>query len=104
MVNNIVVNKERIYEVLRRPLVTEKSTLLSANNQVVFEVSKDATKAEIKASVETLFKVIVESVATLNQLGKTKVFKGRKGKRKDYKKAIVTLKRGETIDLSSGVK
>ena len=98
------VNKERLYEIIRRPLVTEKTTLLSANNQSVFEVSKDATKDEIKESIEFLFKVEVEKVATINQNGKVKIFRGKKGKRKNFKKAIVTLKEGNMIDISSGVR
>ncbi|MFL1780798.1 50S ribosomal protein L23 [Candidatus Hepatincolaceae symbiont of Richtersius coronifer] len=96
-------NKERLYEIIRRPLITEKSTLLSSNNQIVFEVSKCTNKAEIKTAIEFLFKVNVKNVATLNQKGKIKIFKGKSGKRKDVKKAIVTLKEGQTLDLAAGV-
>lgn len=98
------ISKERLYEVLRNPLITEKSTQLSSVNQVVFEISKDATKKEVAAAIETLFKVKVKKVLTLNQNGKIKVFKGKTGKRNNYKKAIVTLEAGQNIDLATGVK
>lgn len=96
-------SKERIYEVLRKPLVTEKSTLLSEFNQVSFSVAEDATKPEIKAAVEELFKVKVTAVNTSRAKGKVKVFRGRKGKRVDTKKAIVTLAEGNTIDITTGI-
>jgi large subunit ribosomal protein L23 len=96
-------NQERLYEVIRSPLITEKTTLLSSNNQVVFEVCSSATKHEIRDALKLLFKVDVEKVATVNQKGKQKVFRGRIGFRKDTKKAIVTLKDGQNIDLSTGV-
>ena len=99
----VLINKERMYEIIRKPIVTEKSTMLSSHNQVVFEVSIDAEKAEIKNAIESLFKVNVKSVKTLIQDGKVKVFKGKVGKRKKIKKAVVVLKEGQTIDLSTGV-
>jgi len=96
-------NKERFYEVLRNPIITEKTTNLSGENKFVFAVAPTANKLEIKAAVEFLFKVKVKAVNTINQNGKFKVFKGKIGKRKNYRKAIVTLAKGQTIDLSSGV-
>ena len=97
------VSQERTFEVVRRPLVTEKSTLASEHNQVAFEVSIDATKPEIKAAVEQLFDVKVLAVNTLRQKGKTKTFRGRRGRRNDYKKAVVRLEEGQSIDVTTGV-
>ena len=96
-------SEARIYNIIRRPLVTEKSTLGSENNQVSFEVSKDASKPEIKTAVETLFDVKVTNVNTLVQKGKTKRTKGIKGFRKDTKKAIISLEEGQTIDVGAGL-
>ncbi|MDR2007484.1 MAG: 50S ribosomal protein L23 [Alphaproteobacteria bacterium] len=96
-------NQERLYEVIRNPIITEKTTNLSAENKVVFAVAPTANKQEIKAAVEFLFKVKVEAVNTINQNGKLKVFKGKIGKRKNIRKAIVTLAKGQNIDLASGV-
>ena len=93
----------RHYDVIVSPAITEKSTLLSDNNQVVFNVAKTATKPEIKAAVEALFGVKVTAVNTLLCLGKTKRFKGLVGKQKDVKKAIVTLAEGQSIDVSTGL-
>ena len=98
-----VVSKERMYEVVRRPVVTEKSTLGSEHNQVTFVVPLDATKPEIKVAVETLFKVKVKAVNTLRQKGKVKRFRGKLGKRSDSKKAFVTLDEGHSIDVTTGV-
>ena len=98
-----IVSKERAYEVLRRPLVTEKSTLGSEHGQVSFEVAIDATKPEIKAAIESLFKVKVKAVNTLRQKGKTKRFRGRVGQRGDIKKAFVTLEAGHSIDVTTGI-
>ncbi|MBL4613719.1 MAG: 50S ribosomal protein L23 [Magnetovibrio sp.] len=97
------VSKERMYEVIRRPLITEKATLMSEHNQFAFEVSMGASKPEIREAVETLFKVKVEGVNTLIQKGKAKRFRGRLGKRDDMKKAIVTLADGDSIDVTTGV-
>ena len=94
---------ERLYEVLRKPVITEKATLMSEFNQVSFYVAIDASKPEIKAAVEDLFKVSVKSVNTIVQKGKTKRFRGRPGKRIDTKKAIVTLAEGDSIDVSTGL-
>jgi large subunit ribosomal protein L23 len=98
------INQERLLEVLRKPVVTEKTSGMSANNQVVFDVSLDSNKIEIKQSIEALFNVDVEKVSTLHRPGKAKTFKGKAGKTKGFKRAIITLKKGQTIDLSVGVK
>lgn len=96
-------SKERIYELLRSPVITEKSTLLSEFNQVSFRVPMDSSKPEIKAAVEQLFKVSVTRVNTLISKGKVKMFRGRPGKRNDTKKAIVTLAEGQSIDITTGI-
>lgn len=97
------VSKERMYEVVRAPVVTEKSTLTSEHNQVVFRVPLDASKPEIRISVETLFNVKVKAVNTLRQKGKKKRFRGRPGRRSDVKKAYVTLEEGHSIDVTTGI-
>ncbi len=97
------VFKEAFYDVISRPVITEKATAASEHNKVIFRVRADVTKAQVKEAVEGLFKVEVTNVNTINVQGKTKAFRGRPGKRRDYKKAIVTLKAGQSIDLSSGV-
>jgi large subunit ribosomal protein L23 len=101
--STIKLSPERVYEVVRAPLITEKSTLLSEKNQFVFRVANDATKPEIKAAIETLFKVKVTAVNTLITKGKTKRFKGRPGIRSDVKKAFVTLAEGQSIDFTTGL-
>lgn len=93
----------RHYDSILSPIITEKSTILAENNQVLFEVPISATKTEIKDAVEELFKVKVTAVNTLRLKGKTKRFRGIAGRRKDIKKAIVTLKDGDSIDISSGL-
>jgi large subunit ribosomal protein L23 len=95
--------RERLYGVILRPVITEKATMGSQHNQVTFRVRPDATKPEIKAAVEGLFNVKVMAVNTLNVKGKTKVFRGRPGRRSDWKKAIVRLAEGQTIDVTTGV-
>ena len=95
--------QEWMYEIIRTPHVTEKSTLGSEHGQVTFIVPRDATKSRIKEAVETLFKVEVKAVNTIVQKGKTKRFKGIMGKRSDIKKAIVTLKDGQVIDTETGI-
>lgn len=97
------VNKERQYELLRAPVITEKATLGSEHNQVTFRVPLDATKPEIKLAVEQVFEVKVVSVNTLRQQGKKKMFRGRRGQRSDYKKAIVRLAEGHSIDVTTGI-
>ena len=93
----------RHFDVIVAPHITEKSTLLSEQNAVVFKVAKDASKPEIKAAVEALFNVKVTGVNTIVTKGKTKRWKGQTYQRSDAKKAIVTLAEGETIDITSGV-
>ena len=93
----------RHYDVIRSPSITEKSSLISEQNQVVFNVAKDATKPEIKAAIEALFGVKVKAVNTLLRKGKTKRFRGIAGRQKDVKKAIVTLAEGQSIDVSTGL-
>jgi large subunit ribosomal protein L23 len=93
----------RHYDVIVAPHITEKSTLLSENNAVVFRVTPDATKPQIKAAVEALFGVKVKGVNTLTTKGKTKRWKGRPYTRSDVKKAIVTLAEGQSIDVTSGI-
>ena len=94
---------ERDFTILRSPVVTEKSSLGSQYGQVTFKVALEATKPQIKAAIENLFKVKVTAVNTLITKGKTKRFKGVAGQRSDVKKAIVTLAEGQTIDLGTGV-
>lgn len=93
----------RHYDTILAPVITEKSTLLSEHNKVVFRVAQDATKDEIASAVEELFKVKVVKVNTLNVKGKTKRFRGHIGKRNDIKKAIVTLQEGQSIDIATGL-
>lgn len=92
-----------LFDVLRAPLVTEKTTLAGENNQYGFKVALDATKQDIKVAVEQLYKVKVEKVNTITQKGKVKRFRGRLGKRNDVKKALVKVAKGQAIDLSSGL-
>ena len=93
----------RHYDTILAPVITEKATLLSEQNKVVFRVSGDASKDEIAAAVEALFKVNVTKVNTINVKGKTKRFRGIMGKRSDVKKAVVTLEAGQTIDVTTGL-
>jgi len=97
------MSKLRHYDVIRNPVVTEKSTMASEHGQVVFDVAMDATKTEIKAAVEALFSVKVKAINTLIRKGKVKRFRGKIGVRNDVKKAIVTLVDGQSIDISTGV-
>ncbi len=94
---------EQLYAMIKAPVITEKATMGSQFGQVTFRVPLDATKPLIKRAVEAVFGVKVVKVNTSVQLGKTKVFKGRKAFRSDSKKAIVTLAEGQTIDVSTGV-
>lgn len=95
------LSQEALYDVLRAPLITEKATLLSERNQVVFKVALTATKPQIKAAVEKIFNVKVAGVSTLVQKGKVKRVKGRPGRRSDIKKAYVQLAEGQSIDLTA---
>ena len=96
--------ENRHYDIVLAPHITEKSTMLSENNAVVFKVAGTASKPEIKAAVEALFNVKVTGVNTLVQKGKSKRWKGAPYKRSDVKKAIVTLAEGQTIDITEGAK
>ena len=98
-----VISKERMYDIVRSPVITEKATMGSEHNQVTFRVPLDASKPEIKAAIEELFKVKVAAVNTLRQQGKVKRFRGMVGKRSDYKKAMVTLAEGQSIDVTTGI-
>ncbi|MFY0622439.1 MAG: 50S ribosomal protein L23 [Pelagimonas sp.] len=95
--------KAQQYDVIRKPIVTEKSTMASENGAVVFEVAIDANKPMIKDAVEALFGVKVKAVNTTITKGKVKRFKGVTGRRKDVKKAYVTLEEGNTIDVTTGL-
>jgi large subunit ribosomal protein L23 len=95
--------KPQLYDMIRKPVITEKATMASEHGGVVFEVSMDATKPEIKEAVETLFNVKVKAVNTTITKGKVKKFRGRPGKRRDVKKAYVTLVEGNTIDVTTGL-
>ena len=93
----------RHYDVILSPVITEKATVASEQNKVVFKVRTDATKPQIKAAVERLFDVKVESVNTLVRKGKVKVFRGTRGTQSDVKKAVVTLADGDRIDVTTGL-
>ena len=95
--------ENRHYDIVLAPHITEKSTMLSENNAVVFKVAGTASKPEIKAAVEALFNVKVTGVNTIVQKGKTKRWKGTPYTRSDFKKAIVTLAEGQSIDITSGI-
>lgn len=97
------IQDTRHYDVIVAPVITEKATMLSEYNKVVFQVAKTATKPQIKAAVEKLFDVKVRSVNTLVTEGKVKVFRGRLGQRSDVKKAVVTLEEGHSIDVTTGL-
>jgi len=99
----IKLSRERMYEILRGPVITEKSTMASEHNQVTFRVPLDADKRQVKAAVEGLFNVKVTAVNTLRVKGKVKRFRGFVGQRSDYKKAIVTLAEGSKIDVTTGI-
>jgi large subunit ribosomal protein L23 len=93
----------RHYDVIISPVITEKATLASENNQVMFKVARNATKPQIKEAVEKLFDVKVKSVNTLVRKGKTRMFRGTRGELSDVKKAIVTLEEGHRIDVTTGL-
>ena len=92
-----------MYRIILSPIITEKPTIISEHNQVTFKVALEATKPEIKVAVEGLFDVKVKAVNTIVQKGKVKRFRGHLGKRSDFKKAIVTLVDGDSIDITTGV-
>ena len=95
--------KPEHYDVIRKPIITEKATMASEHGAVVFQVAMDATKPVIKEAVEASFGVKVKAVNTIVTKGKVKKFRGRPGKRIDVKKAYVTLEEGNTIDVSTGL-
>ena len=95
--------KPEHYDVIRRPIITEKATMASENGAVVFQVAIDASKPVIKEAVEAVFGVKVKAVNTTITKGKVKRFRGRPGERSDVKKAYVTLEEGQTIDISTGL-
>jgi large subunit ribosomal protein L23 len=102
-VKNVKVNEFQQYDIVQSPIITEKATMGGAYGQYTFRVLKTASKPEIKLAVEQIFGVKVKAVNTLTQQGKTKRFRGRLGVRSDYKKAMVTLADGNTIDVGLGV-
>ena len=95
--------KNHYYDTILSPVITEKSSIVAEHNKVIFRVALDADKATIKEAVEALFKVNVTKVNTIKVKGKTKRFKGTLGRRPDFKKAIVTLKDGQSIDITTGL-
>jgi large subunit ribosomal protein L23 len=97
------LTREQMYELVRSPVITEKSTMGSEHNQVTFRVPLTADKRSVKAAIEGLFKVKVEAVNTIRVKGKLKRFRGELGRRSDYKKAIVTLAEGSKIDVTTGI-
>ena len=99
----MTTNDPRHYDIIVSPVITEKATLASEHNQVIFRVRKTATKPQIKEAVEKLFDVKVKSVNTLVRKGKHKAFRGRLGEQSDVKKAIVTLEEGHRIDVTTGL-
>ena len=98
-----MTDKAALYDVIRKPIITEKATMASENNAVVFEVDISANKPLIKEAVETLFNVKVKAVNTTVTKGKVKRFRGRPGRRNDVKKAYVTLEDGNAIDVTTGL-
>ncbi len=99
----VKLTRDEMYDLVRAPVITEKSTMASEHNQVTFRVPLTADKRAVKAAVEGLFKVKVEAVNTIRVKGKIKRFRGEVGRRSDYKKAIVTLAEGSKIDVTTGV-
>jgi len=97
------MNKFNLLDTIVSPVITEKATSLSEYNQIVFRVNKSANKNSIKKSIEKIFKVNVIKINTINLRRKTKIVRGKKTSRPGYKKAIVTLKKGQSIDLATGV-
>ena len=98
-----MTDKAALYDVIRKPIIPEKATMASENGAVVFEVAIDSNKPQIKEAVEALFGVKVKAVNTTITKGKVKRFRGQIGKRKDVKKAYVTLEEGNTIDVTTGL-
>jgi large subunit ribosomal protein L23 len=99
----VTLTKQQMYDVILAPVITEKATRTSEHNQVVFRVALDATKPQIKAAIEGVFGVTVKAVNTIRVKGKRKLFRGRPGRRSDFKKAMVTLAAGQSIDVTTGI-
>jgi large subunit ribosomal protein L23 len=97
------LTRQQMYDIIRAPVITEKATIVSEHNQVIFRVPLTVTKREVKAAVEGLFNVRVTAVNTIRVMGKVKRFRGRLGQRSDYKKAVVTLGEGQRIDVTTGI-
>ena len=97
------LTRQQMYDIVRGPVITEKATNVSEHNQVIFRVPLTATKREVKAVVEGLFRVNVTAVNTIRVMGKLKRVRGRPGRRSDYKKAVVTLREGQRIDVTTGI-
>jgi len=97
------LTRQQMFDIVRSPVITEKATNASEHNQVIFRVPLTATKREVKAAVEGLFKVKVTAVNTIRVQGKLKRFRGRVGRRSDYKKAVVTLGEGQRVDVTTGI-
>ena len=97
------MKKFNLLDTIVSPVITEKATSLSEFNKMVFKVHKGASKNSIKKSIEKIFKVNVIKINTINLKGKTKLVKGKKSSRPGYKKAIVTLKKGQSVDLATGI-
>ena len=93
----------KLYDSIQKPIITEKATSLSSNSQVIFSIPMDASKKNIKEAVEKLFRVNVKKINIIISKGKTKRFKGRLGKRKNEKKAIISLEKGQKIDITTGI-
>ena len=96
--------REKLYDVIERPVVTEKSTIAAEMGKYIFKIFPSATKSQVKQAIEAIFEVKVDKINIINIDGKTKRFKGVKGRRADIKKAVVTLKKGESIDIAGGMK
>jgi large subunit ribosomal protein L23 len=98
-----MTTKRSAYDVIVSPVITEKATLASESNQVIFKVNRQATKSEIKAAIEALFKVKVKAVNTIVRKGKKKAFRGISAVLSDTKRAVVTLESGQSIDVTTGL-
>jgi large subunit ribosomal protein L23 len=97
------LTRQQMFDIVRSPVITEKATNVSEHNQVIFRVPLTATKRQVRAAIERLFNVKVTAVNTIRVRGKLKRFRGRVGRRSDYKKALVTLSEGQRIDVTTGI-
>ena len=98
-----MINKIHLYDKIISPVITEKSTNLSEQNKIIFKINKNANKKNIKKNIEKIFKVNVIKVNIINQKSKLKIKQGKKSVKSGYKKAIITLKKGQSIDLTTGI-